>query len=184
MSALSPLCNKNCRMEIFFSFLISSAVKFADERLVPCFFQINVWDTAGMERTRSLTSNYYRNAHAVIFVYAIDDTYSLTVLHNWVQDVDKDAKTALKFLVGNKVDLADESSEVDKNQAELLCKNSGLHSLYHVSAKTGAGVKEMFYDIAKLMVHNKKATHHNKDAFAIIADDNEDGKKTKSSNCC
>ena len=169
-------------MEIFFSFPINSAVKFAEERLVSCFFQINVWDTAGMERTRSLTSNYYRNAHAVIFVYAIDDSYSLTVLHNWVQDVDKDAKMALKFLVGNKVDLADESSEVDKKQAELFCKNSGLHSQYHVSAKTGAGVKEMFYDIAKLMVHNTKAAHLNKDAFAIA--ENEDSKTTKSSNCC
>ncbi|KAK2553099.1 Ras-related protein Rab-30 [Acropora cervicornis] len=144
--------------------------------------KINVWDTAGMERTRSLTSNYYRNAHAVIFVYAIDDSYSLAVLHNWVQDVDKDAKMALKFLVGNKVDLADESSEVDKKQAELFCKNSGLHSQYHVSAKTGAGVKEMFYDIAKLMVHNTKAAHLNKDVFAIA--ENEDSKTTKSSNCC
>ena len=169
-------------MEIFFSFPINSAVKFAEERLVSCFFQINVWDTAGMERTRSLTSNYYRNAHAVIFVYAIDDSYSLTVLHNWVQDVDKDAKMALKFLVGNKVDLADESSEVDKKQAELFCKNSGLHSQYHVSAKTGAGVREMFYDIAKFMVHNTKAAHLNKDAFAIA--ENEDSKTTKSSKCC
>ena len=26
-----------------------------------------------MERTRSLTSNYYRNSHAVIFVYAVDE---------------------------------------------------------------------------------------------------------------
>ncbi|XP_068722150.1 ras-related protein Rab-1D-like [Montipora capricornis] len=145
--------------------------------------KINVWDTAGMERTRSLTSNYYRNAHAVIFVYAVDDLYSLTVLRNWVEDVNKDAKTAFKFLVGNKTDLVDDGIEVDDQQAELFRKNNALHSRYQVSAKTGAGVKEMFEDIARLMVHNMKAATQNQDAFAIIAAENEDCGKPKNGNC-
>lgn len=137
-----------------------------------------------MERTRSLTSNYYRNAHVVIFVYAIDDMYSLTVLRNWVADVEKDAKTALKVLVGNKTDLADEGSQVDKQQAQSFCKNNRLDVAYQVSAKTGAGVKEMFDNIAKLLLHNKEHVAIQKtDAFALIEAESEKGSEKSSSGC-
>ena len=146
--------------------------------------KINVWDTAGMEKTRSLTSNYYRNAHAVIFVYAIDDMYTLNALKGWVTDVNTDAKTALKFLVGNKTDLADEGFQVDKQQAESFRKNNGLHSVYEVSAKTGTGVKEMFENIGKLLVQNKKGAVQKKDPFDVIDTENENSSEKTSSSCC
>ena len=143
--------------------------------LTYCFFfyldKINVWDTAGMERTRSLTSNYYRGSQAVILVYAIDDMYSLTVLRNWIVDITKDAQEALKFLVGNKTDLADEGSQVDDQLVESFCKNNGIKKLYRVSAKTGAGVKEMFDDVVKMLISNMESTVIRRDsAFAIYAE--------------
>ena len=144
------------------------------------FLKINVWDTAGMERTRSLTSNYYRNSHAVIFVYAVDDMYSLTVLRSWVEDVNKDAPEALKFLVGNKMDLKDEGIQVDKKQAESFRKNNELKKLYEVSAKDGAGVKDMFDDIAKMLVQNKQATVKDTNAFAVIRAESEQASKKSS----
>lgn len=138
-----------------------------------------MWDTAGMERTRSLTSNYYRGSQAVILVYAIDDMYSLTVLRNWIVDITKDAQDALKFLVGNKIDLADEVSQVDDQLAESFCKNNGIQKLYRVSAKTGAGVKEMFDDVVKMLISNKESTViRDKSAFSVYADDS----KTSTSN--
>ena len=119
-----------------------------------------------MERTRSLTSNYYRGSQAIILVYAIDDMYSLTVLRNWIADITKDAQDALKFLVGNKIDLADEGSQVDDQLAESFCKNNGIQKLYRVSAKTGAGVKEMFDDVVKMLISNKESTSgHKKEPY-------------------
>ena len=138
-----------------------------------------------MERTRSLTSNYYRNSHAVVFVYAVDDMYSLTVLRNWIEDVNKDATKALKFLVGNKIDLVDEGAVVDDDLAENFRNNNGLHSLYQISAKTGEGVLEMFENIAKLLVRNTKATIQDRSAFAVIQAESEKAAKAKqSSGCC
>ena len=138
-----------------------------------------------MERTRSLTSNYYRNSHAVVFVYAVDDMYSLTVLRNWIEDVNKDATKALKFLVGNKIDLVDEGAVVDDDLAENFRNNNGLHSLYQISAKTGEGVFEMFENIAKLLVRNTKATIQDRSAFAVIQAESEKAAKAKqSSSCC
>ena len=136
-----------------------------------------MWDTAGMERTRSLTSNYYRNSQAVILVYAIDDMYSLTVLRNWIVDINKDAQGALKFLVGNKIDLSDEGSQVDDQLADSFCKNNKILKLYRVSAKTGAGIQEMFNDVAKMLIANKESTIRDKNAFTVIANENEPAKR-------
>ena len=122
-----------------------------------------------MERIRSLTSNYYRGSQAVILVYAIDDMQSLTVLRNWIAHMD--AQEALKFLVGNKTDLADEGSQVDDQLVESFCKNNGIKKLYRVSAKTGAGVKEMFDDVVKMLISNMESTVIRRDsAFAIYAE--------------
>ena len=33
--------------------------------------KLTVWDTAGQERFRTLTSSYYRGAHAVVFAYDV-----------------------------------------------------------------------------------------------------------------
>lgn len=138
-----------------------------------------------MERTRSLTSNYYRSSQAVILVYAIDDMYSLTVLRSWIADITKDASLALKFLVGNKIDLADEASQVDDQLAESFCKNTGIEKLYRVSAKTGAGVKEMFDDVVKMLIDKKKdsATIRDKNAFALYENENGNGKSKGDCSC-
>jgi Ras-related protein Rab-33B len=52
-----------------------------------CFFinswllQLQIWDTAGQERFRqSLVKQYYRNAHAVLFVYDVTDHASFDAL--------------------------------------------------------------------------------------------------------
>lgn len=146
--------------------------------------KIIVWDTAGMERTRSLTSNYYHNSEAVILVYAIDDMYSLTLLRNWILDVNKDAGKALKFLVGNKIDLAEEGSQVDEELARRFCENNGITKLYKVSAKTGKGVREMFDDIAKLLLANKESTTRGENTFTLKREDmNKQAKKESGCSC-
>ena len=38
--------------------------------------KLQIWDTAGQERFRSITSTYYRGAHAVIVVYDITNGQS------------------------------------------------------------------------------------------------------------
>ena len=35
-----------------------------------------IWDTAGAERYRTITSNYYRNSNAIIFVYDVTERSS------------------------------------------------------------------------------------------------------------
>ena len=38
--------------------------------------KLQIWDTAGQERFRSITSAYYRGAHAIIIVYDLSNSES------------------------------------------------------------------------------------------------------------
>jgi len=48
--------------------------------------QVILWDTGGQERHDSLTSNYYRSAHAVVLVYSMEEQSSLYSLSEWVDE--------------------------------------------------------------------------------------------------
>lgn len=51
------------------------------------FKQLQIWDTTGQERFRSLTTGYYRNAHAALVVYDITSKESLLNCDRWMNDV-------------------------------------------------------------------------------------------------
>ena len=40
---------------------------------------LTIWDTAGEEHFRTLTSSYYKGCHGVLLVYELTQTYSLIV---------------------------------------------------------------------------------------------------------
>ncbi len=54
--------------------------------------KLQVWDTSGQERFRSITSSYYRGAHAVMIVYASNSRNSFDALPGWLKEV-SDAAT-------------------------------------------------------------------------------------------
>lgn len=101
-----------------------------------CIFQVQVWDTAGQERFRkSMVEHYYRNVHAVVFVYDVTKMTSFTNLKMWIQECNGHAVPPLvpKVLVGNKCDLR-EQIQVPSN---LALKFADAHNmlLFETSAK-------------------------------------------------
>lgn len=49
--------------------------------------QLQLWDTAGQERFRkSMVQHYYRNVHAVLFVYDVTCPASFNGLTSWVEE--------------------------------------------------------------------------------------------------
>lgn len=49
--------------------------------------QLQLWDTAGQERFRkSMVPHYYRNVHAVLFVYDVTCPASFSSLTSWVEE--------------------------------------------------------------------------------------------------
>ncbi|XP_036017751.1 ras-related protein Rab-33A isoform X1 [Mus musculus] len=99
-------------------------------------YSVQVWDTAGQERFRkSMVEHYYRNVHAVVFVYDVTKMTSFTNLKMWIQECNGHAVPPLvpKVLVGNKCDLR-EQIQVPSN---LALKFADAHNmlLFETSAK-------------------------------------------------
>ncbi|XP_075904134.1 ras-related protein Rab-33A [Nelusetta ayraudi] len=98
--------------------------------------KVQVWDTAGQERFRkSMVEHYYRNVHAVVFVYDVTKMASFRNLQTWIEECNGHRVSASvpRVLVGNKCDLIDQI-QVPSNTA---LKFADAHNmlLFETSAK-------------------------------------------------
>jgi len=112
--------------------------------------KLHIWDTSGQDRFRSMTNLYYRDAQAAILTYDVTNPQSLESLNYWLSELkDKvDQENMLLCLAGNKNDVDKNEKKVTESQGkEFAEKNNML--FFETSAKTGAGVKELFQTIAK-----------------------------------
>eukprot|EP01084_Bolivina_argentea_P285368 489346_1 len=105
--------------------------------------RFQLWDTAGMERFRSLIPSYIRDSCAAIVTYDITDRLSFNNIDKWINDIyEEKGNDVIIMLCGNKIDL-NKQRQITKTEAESKAKK--YKTLYkEVSAKTGENVKEMF----------------------------------------
>lgn len=76
--------------------------------------KLQLWDTAGTERFRSVSRSYYRGAAGAILVYDVSNQGSFAALPTFLNDARALASPQLTVvLAGNKVDLADPSEQQD-----------------------------------------------------------------------
>ncbi len=71
---------------------------------------MQIWDTVGNEKFKSITLNYYKTADVVIFMYAINDLNSFNNIYKWLEELyekgnKEEDKNIIKILVVNKKDL-------------------------------------------------------------------------------
>ena len=105
--------------------------------------KIQIWDTAGMERYRSITNAYYKGAKGVIIVYDICRKKSFENVDNWIEDFKSKAdEDAVILLIGNKCDLI-ESREVTMEEAERKAKKN-QYGFMETSAKDNNNVDKAF----------------------------------------
>lgn len=94
--------------------------------------EIQLWDTAGQERFRSITKTYYSSSQGLLFIYDLTKRETFENLDEWIQNV-KDSlgndNSYLIFLIGNKLDLVEESPDkrdVTTEEGENKCKENGI----------------------------------------------------------
>lgn len=86
-------------------------------------YLVKLWDTAGMERYRTLNKLFYKNADIVIFVYDITRKDTFDELNFWTSEIKKElGENLILGLAGNKTDLVD-IEEVDESIARDYAKN-------------------------------------------------------------
>ena len=113
--------------------------------------KLQIWDTAGEERFRTITTSYYKGAHAILIVFDITEKDSFEHVKNWVADIDKFAKQGvLRILVGNKCDL-EKQRIVSKEEANELAEKLGIKYI-ETSAKDTINIETLFVDTAKYLL--------------------------------
>ena len=116
-------------------------------------FQLELWDTAGIERFSTLSSSYFQRASAAILCYSLVDRESFGIMSQHILDTVMQTQTAKIFLCGNKLDLVSETapdrivSDSDIERFRDEC-DTVLCGSYKVSCKSNEGVREMFQSIA------------------------------------
>lgn len=123
-----------------------------DDRIV----KLQIWDTAGSERFRSITRSYYRDAELVIIVYDVTDISSLNSVPSWRQDAELGAANPPIFmLVGTKADLTSRREikyQDGENMSKSISTTMSPVRFFECSAKTGENVEEIFKIGAKCCI--------------------------------
>uniref|UniRef100_A0A671FJ32 Ras-related protein Rab-25 n=1 Tax=Rhinolophus ferrumequinum TaxID=59479 RepID=A0A671FJ32_RHIFE len=107
-----------------------------------------IWDTAGLERYRAITSAYYRGAVGALLVFDLTKHQTYTVLERWLKELyDHAEATIVVMLVGNKSDLS-QAREVPTDEARMFAENNGLLFL-ETSALDSTNVELAFQTVLK-----------------------------------
>lgn len=107
-----------------------------------------IWDTAGQDRFRTITSSYYRGSQATIICYDITDHNTFDNVNKWLDEVKKySVNIPILILVGTKLDL-EEKREVSYNEG---LEFANLHNMkfFESSAKENKNVRQIFEFIAE-----------------------------------
>lgn len=104
---------------------------------------VQIWDTAGQEKFRSITASFYKGAKGAFIVFDITNKDTFENIDKWVSNVTSQAdKGAAIVLIGNKTDLEDER-EVTVEEAQEKAKAFNM-AYMETSAKSGHNLNEAF----------------------------------------
>ena len=108
---------------------------------------LDVWDTAGQEKYRSLTKFFYKDAAAVILVYDItrEDSFENMKNYWYNQLLENCNKDGVLGVVGNKCDLFEEEKVSEADAREFSDKIGAIFEL--TSAQNNTGITEIFQEV-------------------------------------
>ena len=115
--------------------------------------KLQLWDTAGTEKFKSITTGYYRGANAAFVVFDLTYKSSFESVSEWIQNYYKYSNPdSEKYVIwiGNKSDLK-EKREISEEEIYDFAKNNKI-KYFETSAKNGENIDECFYFIAEKLM--------------------------------
>ena len=110
--------------------------------------KLQIWDTAGQDRFRSITKNYYKGSHGIILIYDVTSLKTFENVKSWVSQIHEEiSDKVVIYLVGNKIDMDDER-KVKTEEGQKLAEELGV-PFVETSAKSGENIDNIFSDITE-----------------------------------
>jgi small GTP-binding protein len=137
---------------------------------------LQIWDTAGEERFRNVTKNYFQASQGFILAYDINNKDSFEKVQYWVEEIKLNAEEKIKcILIGTKSDL--DKREVSEEEGQNLAEKYGYKFL-ETSAKDNININETFQALVSEIMDNFKENGRQ----SLTLSTNKIGKKKKK--CC
>ena len=124
---------------------------------------LDIWDTAGQEKYKSLTKFFYKDAAVAILVYDVTNKNSFESMKNfWYGQIqDFGSKNIILGVAGNKCDMY-EKEEVNENEGKAFAESIG--AFFEItSAKNNTGINELFDTASNKFVYPNGTSNEQKD---------------------
>jgi Ras-related protein Rab-8A len=110
--------------------------------------KLQLLDTAGQERFKTITTAHYRNAMGILLVYDVTNEQSFKNIEDWLKNIDKHTSQPVnKILIGNKMDLAAQR-KISTDEGRKLAERLNM-AFYETSAKDKSCVDEAFFALTR-----------------------------------
>ena len=123
------------------------------------YIKAQIWDTAGQEKYKAITSHHYRKAVGALVVYDVTKRSTFDDVMKWYSDLRNIAeKECIIALVGNKVDLLDRNNrrrEVSYEEGKKLAEENNM-LFYEASALTSVKVNDCFEDLLQEIYNERR----------------------------
>ena len=151
---------------------------------------LDIWDTAGQEKYKSLTKFFYKDAAVAILVYDITKKDSFENMKGyWYEQLQEfGSKKIILGVAGNKCDMY-EKEEVNENEAKEFAEKIG--AFFEItSAKNNTGITDLFMNAANRFVdpnykgNSGEGKDQGEQGDGNIKLDDKQNKKEKKRGCC
>jgi len=110
--------------------------------------KLQIWDTAGQDRFRAITKNYYKGANGIILIYDVTNPKTYDNVKNWVTQIREEASpNVVVYLCGNKIDMKEER-QVKEEDGKIMAEEFGF-PFNETSARDGININETFEDLVE-----------------------------------
>lgn len=125
---------------------LSKTITIGSERI-----RLDIWDTSGSEKYKSLAPMYYRDARIAIVVFDVTSTSSLLEAEKWVYELKEHGpKGVIIYAAANKTDC--DNKEVTTEMIKEFVQKNSIVEYSETSAATGTGISDLFNNIAQQLL--------------------------------
>ena len=157
------------------------------------YAKMQIWDTCGSERFKSLTANFLKTCTAFILVFDLSNLNSFKNIDNWIKIIKENTNPKFLILIGNKCDLENERV-VDKKTILDYCEINNF-SYIETSVKNNTNIEKIFKEVTYQLYYDIKSKSNLKSdlkeyeigGFKNIKIDNINQNQTKNNKkkfCC
>ena len=118
--------------------------------------KLQVMDTAGQEKYRSMIPSYFKGVDGIFLVFDLSQRSSFDSLDNWIKIIGNYFNITPNnlILLGNKSDLS-EIRAVDKEEIDIFKDKNKNIEYREISTKNKEEVDNVFEDLVKLILKDK-----------------------------